>query len=176
MGFIGDRAFEDCSNLTSVFVNRKTPLVNNEINEIFYNFPKRIATLYVPVGSKAAYEATGWKEFGTIEEIYYNPILTAKSYSRTYGDANPTFEFDIVGGTVTGTPEITCTATATSDVGTYDIVITTGTITDPTVEYVNGTLAITKAPLKTILSNEECPFRRLQQTIQVLRMMRQMQY
>ena len=74
--------------------------------------------------------------------------ITAKSYSRAYGEANPTFESDITGGTVTGTPSITCAATATSGVGTYDIVITAGTITDPNVQYVNGTLTVTKAPLK----------------------------
>ena len=93
-------------------------------------------------------------DLGTIiEETYYNPLLTAKNYSRVYGDANPTFDFDIAGGKVTGTPSITCTATATSNVGTYDIVISKGTITDPNVEYVNGTLTINKAPLKITAGN-----------------------
>ena len=73
--------------------------------------------------------------------------VTAKNYSRVYGDANPTFEFTSEGATLSGTPTITCEATATSPVGTYDIVIAKGSISNGTVTYVNGTLTITKAPL-----------------------------
>ena len=144
---IGNFAFEDCKNLTSVTVESKTPIAIDE--NVFTNIAE--ATLYVPAGSKAAYaEATGWKDFGTIKEMAQPSAIsiTAKSYSRAYGEANPTFESDITGGTVTGTPSITCATTATSGVGTYDIVITAGTITEPNVQYVNGTLTITKAPLK----------------------------
>jgi uncharacterized protein YjdB len=140
---IGEFAFLSCSNLTSVTVEAKTPII---IGDIFAN--KANATLYVPAGCKAAYEAADyWKEFSNIVEATVTTV-SAKSYSKTYGEANPTFESEVTGGTVTGTPEFTCTASATSNVGTYAIVITKGTITDPTVQYVNGTLTITKAPLK----------------------------
>ena len=142
---IGELAFENCNNLISVSVEIKTPLVIT--GNTFTN--RANASLYVPAGCKAAYEAADyWKEFGTIEEMPEPTTLTAKSYSRAYGEDNPTFDYDVTGGTITGTPEITCTATATSNVGTYDIVIAAGTITDPSVQYVNGTLTITKAPLK----------------------------
>ena len=73
--------------------------------------------------------------------------VTAKNYSRVYGDANPSFEFTSEGATLSGTPTITCEATATSPVGTYAIVIAKGSISNGTVTYVNGTLTITKAPL-----------------------------
>ena len=73
--------------------------------------------------------------------------VTAKSYTRVYGDANPTFEFTSDGATLSGTPSITCAATATSPVGTYDIVIAKGDVTNSEVTFVNGTLTITKAPL-----------------------------
>lgn len=73
--------------------------------------------------------------------------VTANSYTRVYGDDNPTFEFTSEGATLSGTPAITCSATATSPVGTYDIVIAKGDITNSTVTCVNGTLTITKAPL-----------------------------
>ena len=73
--------------------------------------------------------------------------VTAKSYSRVYGDANPTFEFTSEGATLSGTPTISCEATATSPVGTYAIVISKGSISNSTVTYVSGTLTITKAPL-----------------------------
>ena len=75
-------------------------------------------------------------------------VVTAKSYSREYGEDNPTFEFTSEGATLTGTPEITCKATASSPVGTYDIMISQGTVTNYNVTYVAGTLTITKAPLK----------------------------
>ncbi len=74
-------------------------------------------------------------------------VITAKSYTRVYGDANPTFEFTSEGATLVGVPEITCEATATSPVGTYPIVIKKGTVTNYNDTYVNGTLTITKAPL-----------------------------
>ena len=74
--------------------------------------------------------------------------LTAKSYTRQYGEANPTFGYEVTSGTITsGTPTITCSATATSPVGTYDIVIAKGSVTNGTMNLVKGTLTITKAPL-----------------------------
>jgi len=74
-------------------------------------------------------------------------IVTAKNYTREYGEANPTFEYTSEGAELTGVPEITCEATATSPAGTYDIVVSTGSITNYNVTYVKGTLTITKAPL-----------------------------
>lgn len=73
--------------------------------------------------------------------------LTAKSYTRIYGDENPTFEFTADKGGYNGTPKISCTATKTSPVGTYPIVITQGTVDNNYVTYQNGTLTIEKAPL-----------------------------
>ena len=73
--------------------------------------------------------------------------VTAKSYERFYGDDNPDFSFDVEGGALDGTPEITCEATVTSSAGTYDIEIKRGTETNFNVTYVKGTLTIKKAPL-----------------------------
>ena len=73
--------------------------------------------------------------------------VTAKSYTRAYGDANPTFEYTVEGAELVGQPTITCAATETSPVGTYDIIVTQGTVTNYNVTYVAGTLTITKAPL-----------------------------
>lgn len=85
---------------------------------------------------------------GTLTITEADPVtITAKSYSREYGEANPTFEFTSEGAALTGTPEITCEATATSPVGTYPIIIKKGTVTNYNDTYVNGTLTITKAPL-----------------------------
>ena len=73
--------------------------------------------------------------------------ITAKSYTIKYGDAIPTFEYETTGAALSGTPQITCTATSTSSVGTYDIVVSKGTVTNYNVTYVKGTLTIEKAPL-----------------------------
>ena len=74
-------------------------------------------------------------------------VVTAKSYTREYGEANPTFEYEVSGVALEGQPEISCEATATSPVGTYPIVIKKGGVTNYNDTYINGTLTITKAPL-----------------------------
>ena len=74
-------------------------------------------------------------------------IVTVKNIAREYADANPSFEYTVEGGELVGVPEITCEATEASPVGTYDIVVTKGSVTNPNVTFINGTLAITKAPL-----------------------------
>ena len=80
--------------------------------------------------------------------------LTAKSYSRAYGDPNPMFEYTVTNGSITsGSPKITCVATATSPVGTYDIVIEKGSVSNSTVNLVKGTLTITKASLTVSAGN-----------------------
>ncbi len=73
--------------------------------------------------------------------------ITANNYTRQYGEANPTFGYTVSGADLVGVPSVSCTATATSPVGTYPIVITQGTVQNGSVTYVNGTLTITKAPL-----------------------------
>ena len=63
---IGYNIFNGCSNLTSVKVARTTPSTIS--SGVFTN--RANATLYVPAGSKAAYQAADyWKEFKQIVEI-----------------------------------------------------------------------------------------------------------
>ena len=63
---IGNDAFDGCSSLTSVTVELESPLTID--NWTFSN--RANATLYVPYGSKAAYEAANyWKEFKEIKEM-----------------------------------------------------------------------------------------------------------
>lgn len=73
--------------------------------------------------------------------------VTVKSYERIYGETNPEFGYDVEGGALDGIPEISCEATSTSPVGTYDIIVKRGTETNYNVTYVKGTLTIKKAPL-----------------------------
>ena len=111
-----------------------------------------------PAPTKEGYNFSGWSEIpatmpahdvtvtGTFTIV--DPVtVTAKSYSRKYGEANPTFEYTTSGAALTGTPSISCSATETSPVGEYDIVVSKGSITNYNVTYVNGKLTITKAPL-----------------------------
>ena len=67
-------AFNGCYNLTSVTIETETPL---SIHENTFTSSAN-ATLYVPAGTKDAYEAADvWKDFGTIVEIS-GTIFTAE--------------------------------------------------------------------------------------------------
>jgi hypothetical protein len=75
--------------------------------------------------------------------------ITAKNATRKYGNANPTFEYTVSGGDITGTPELTCQATATSPVGEYTIKVGKGSITtDANFVFNDGALTVAKALLK----------------------------
>lgn len=93
-------------------------------------------------------EVSKWDDTSFQITISEPSTVTANSYERVYGETNPEFEYKVEGGALDGTPVITCEATATSPVGTYDIVVKRGTETNYDVTYVKGTLTITKAPLK----------------------------
>ena len=80
-------------------------------------------------------------------------IVKAQSYTRLYGEENPTFDFTVEGESLNGIPEIICDATPTSPVGTYDIIIKKGSISNYNVTYISGTLTITKAPLNIAIGN-----------------------
>jgi hypothetical protein len=125
-----------------------TVLIAEDITVGEYN-----ATVRSQILTDADGEEVRWENLSFMFVIQEPSTVTAKSYSRLYGEANPEFEYTIQGGALEGTPEITCEATATSPVGTYDIVISQGSVTNSNVTYVKGTLTITKAPL-TIKAGE----------------------
>ena len=65
MTSIGSKAFADCSSLSSVIVKWESPIAITD--DAFSN--RSNATLYVPQGTKVAYEAADiWKEFKEIED------------------------------------------------------------------------------------------------------------
>ena len=68
---ISDSAFEWCTSLTSVTIMQETP-------PSFHPFPNESnATLYVPYGCKAKYEAADyWKNFKKIEEMESRPVTS----------------------------------------------------------------------------------------------------
>ena len=152
---IGYTAFR-CSGLRDVYVKWTENPYEGDGEEFARMSSKWV--LHIPKGTMNMYKSIEpWKSFTNIveEESSSDDVtLTAKNYTRVYGDANPTFEYTVTGGTITsGTPTITCSATVTSPVGTYDIVIAKGTVSNSTVNLIKGTLTITKAPLTISAGN-----------------------
>lgn len=89
--------------------------------------------------------------------------LTAsvEDYERVYNEENPTFEVTLAGfvgneneSVVTIKPSATTTATKTSDVGSYPIVVSGGSADNYTFNYTSGTLTINKAD-QTILWEQD---------------------
>ena len=149
--------FLGCSSLETIYVGDgwKTDAVTESSN-MFTNCTSLVGGAGTAFDENHTDVEYARIDGGTVAPGYFtgknvptdNVTLTAKNYTREYGEANPTFEYDVTEGTITdGTPEISCEATATSSVGTYDIVISKGSVTNSDVTLVKGTLTITKAPL-----------------------------
>ena len=142
-------------NLKSFISLSTNPAKCVEPDRTFTSLPEDV-TLYVPLGSKSAYEtAPGWDYFaGHIVEMDMSPAtVKVKDCSREYGDDNPTFEIETDGAALIGEPEIICSADKKSEVGTYEIEINKGTIRNYLVTFVPGTLMVTKAPLVVTAEN-----------------------
>ena len=62
-------AFEYCYNLTSIYSNQTAPVDLSSSSNVFNGIDKTNCILFVPVGSKTAYqESDGWKDFINIRE------------------------------------------------------------------------------------------------------------
>ena len=120
-----------------------------------YNGKRVVTAILTPKADADNLQITATSEKGLkankgymIKYVAPKPVtVTAKSYSREYGDANPTFEYTAEGAALDGEPEIICEATATSPVGEYPIIIRKGSVKNTNDSYVNGVLTVTKAPL-----------------------------
>ena len=142
-------------NLKSIISLSTNPAECVSPSRTFEDLPEDV-TLYVPLGSKSAYEtAPGWDYFaGHIVEMDMSPAtVKVKDYSREYGDDNPTFKIETESAALIGEPEIICSADKKSKVGTYEIEINKGTIKNYHVTFVPGTLTVTKAPLVVTAEN-----------------------
>ena len=145
----GDAMPEFALNYTG-FKNNETKDVLTKQPEVSCNATEASAPGEYPVtvsGAEAQnYDISYTKGTLTITEA--DPVtITAQSYTREYGDANPVFEYTSEGAALVGEPEIICEATETSPIGTYDIVVKQGTVKNYNVTYVDGSLTVTKAPL-----------------------------
>lgn len=118
----------------------------DEQTHLLYNGPITIIG-DVTIKAIAVKEGMDDSDVATFVYLTYPVYVTAKDCSRQYGEENPAFEYSVSGGTLLGTPEIACEATAKSSVGTYDIVVSRGNVSNYNVIYVKGTLTVEKAPL-----------------------------
>lgn len=103
---------------------------------------------YIVVAADAPDEITLMTQAEYDEEKAKDAVtVAARSYSREYGEENPTLEYDVTAGTLQGVPVLSTTATAASPVGTYPIVVEQGTVSNGQFNAVNGTLTVTAALL-----------------------------
>ena len=103
---IGDCAFQSCYRLTSVTIDKDMPI---SICSDTFSEPVN-ATLYVPYGSKPAYEAAAyWKEFKEIIEIDDSQEQPAKGDVNGDGKASITdivLIIDVIAGTITDADQV----------------------------------------------------------------------
>ena len=147
---IGDRAFADCYNMKDITSEIEDPSAVTMGRDVFSNYNQNIQrTLYVPSGTKAAYEAAdGWKGFKEIVEKEVTKVtlnktnatiekgksktLKATVYPSTLEDQSVTWTSSDtkiatvstsgkVKGVKTGTATITCTSVATGATATCEL-------------------------------------------------------
>src|SRR2546429_5857223 len=92
--------------------------------------------------------------------------VTANNASRAYGAANPTFTASYSGfvngdtaAVLSGSPSLSTSASATSDVGSYTITAAQGTLAaaNYTFAFVNGTLTVTAPSTTTAVASSANP-------------------
>ena len=99
----------------------------------------------VPSGAEAKnYAFTYTNGILTITQA---PTITVKAVAKemVYGDAVPELTYTVEGGSLSGIPVLTTTATSKSDVGEYDIVVDKGTVTYPRLVLQNAKLTVKPA-------------------------------
>jgi hypothetical protein len=99
---------------------------------------------------------------GTLTVNSVQLAVTAENKSRVYGAPNPTLTFTVTGfangegvGSLTGSPNLSTTANATSAPGNYPITVSQGTLANPnyTFAFVNGNLTVSQAATTTTITN-----------------------
>ncbi len=143
---IGAYAFDTCDNLE--VVTCLSPTVPSTESNAFANSYVEYATLKVPASAIETYRTTEpWSNFGTIEGLDDEVIITVTDCEREYGEPNPQFDYTVVGSELIGEPVFACEADENSPAGTYTIEISQGSVSNASVTLINGTLTVTKAPL-----------------------------
>lgn len=123
-------------------------------------FVKQAGLQYIPANTAyLTVSSTAPAEFKVMTENEYQQMLaeevtiTAKNYTRVYGESNPSFDYDTKGAELKGEPVVSCTASETSPVGTYAIKVSQGSLTNSCVNLIDGVLTIVPAELTVSVSD-----------------------
>lgn len=148
---IGKEAFANCWSLTEFKVfSKNMPQLNG--TNVFKGANVESCLLTVRAGSKMRFMNTAqWNDFANIVE--FGTTIKARNQAREYGDENPRLTFTTIGDKVEGKPILRCEATTKSGCGRYTIHIEPGTITDEAVDFEDGYLVVTQAPLYVTVEN-----------------------
>lgn len=153
---LGDEAFSHTMGIAEMKTFAKE--VPTAGKECFSFIPSTLLKLYVLRGMYDKFgQADQWKDLLDYNQkgiIEFGTTIKARNLTRSYGEENPPFIWDIDGNGIEGTPVITCEADKKSPAGNYTIKIDYGTIDPDGVELKNGTLIVNKAKLK--ISVEDC--------------------
>ena len=107
--------------------------------------PANKAYLQVPAGSPDQLPVVTAEQY---QAILDEPVtVTASDVTITYGAPFPSFTYTSTGGTLLGTPKLSCSATSISPAGTYPIVVSRGSVANTNLTTVDGTLTVKRAHL-----------------------------
>ena len=142
---IGKEAFANCWSMKEFKVFAKDVPQLNGAN-VFNGASTESCLLTVRAGQKTRFQNTAqWKDFANIVE--FGTTIKARNVAREYGDENPRLTFTVSGDKVEGKPVLKCEATPESPCGRCTIHIEPGTVNDEAVEFEDGYLVVTQAPL-----------------------------
>ena len=123
-------------------------------------FVRQSGLKYVPANTTYLTVASGTPEtLKVLTEAEYTQMLaetvtiTANSYTRAYGEANPSFDYTTEGAALKGEPGLSCAATAASPVGQYPIKVAKGSVTNGFTTLADGVLTITPAELTVTVAD-----------------------
>ena len=153
---IGREAMRNCGGLQEIRIVSKT--VPELIGaDVFAGVSIYTCKLYVPVGTKSKYtQLAQWKSFkgsGYDNIVEYGSSVKVRNTIRKYGGENPNFVYSVSGDPISGEPELTCEATATSPAGKYPVQIAMGTITGENVDLFDGYLIVQKVDATATVEN-----------------------
>ena len=149
--------FYGCSTLTAIYVGEGWSVKDvTEGTNMFKGCSKLVGGKGTTYDSSYTDVTYAQIDRGTSNPGYLSEkptVVIIQNATREYGEINPDFKYATDATDLGGTPRISCEATATSPVGEYPIIVSEGSITRTGVTYVNGTLTITKAPLKVLVKS-----------------------
>ena len=136
------------------FVKNQTDAVLNSKPQLNTTATTNSAVGIYPIEVSGA-EATNYSISYQNAELTINKrelSVTANNYTRAYGEENPEFELTYQGfvnnedeSVLKAKPVATTSATSTSDVGEYSIIVGNGVADNYNFQYINGKLTIEKA-------------------------------